>query len=162
MTYRNSFRGTFDDGWKVSNRPWARWTSTNAHIDQTHFLSCFCVDSSLHGLPPLTPTRPCHPHSLLVVQAGEHVDIIVFAPEGIQCDGELGSRGAGGFLGKVGLTLLLQGLLGCPQVLKLLCCFLAEQMGAESPNTVITALLRKPVSLRGRFCCGAKGEAALS
>jgi len=108
------------------------------------------------------PIRPCHPHSLLIVQAGEHIDIVVFAPEGIQCDRELGSRGAGGFLGKVGLTLLLQGILGCPQVLQFLCCFLAHQMGAESPDRVITVLLRKHVSLRDRFCCGAKGVLALS
>lgn len=86
------------------------------------------------------PFRPCHHHSLLIVEAGEHIDIAVFAPEGIQCDRELGSRGAGGFLGKVGLTLLLQSILGCPQVLKFLCRFLAHQMGAESPNTVITVV----------------------
>lgn len=116
----------------------------------------------MQGLPPLTPTSPCHCHSLLVVQAGEHIDIIVFAPEGIQRDRQLGSRGAGGFLGKVGLTLLLQSILGCPQVLEFLCCFLAQQMGAESPNTVITVLLRKRVSLRGGFCCGAKGAVPLS
>lgn len=84
-----------------------------------------------------TSFPPPH-HSLLVVQAGEHIDIVVFAPEGIQCDRELGSRGAGGFLGKVGLTLPLQGILGCPQVLKFLCCFLAHQMEAQSPNTAIT------------------------
>lgn len=90
------------------------------------------------------------------------MDIVVFAPEGIQCDRELRSRGAGGFLGKVGLTLLLQGILGCPQVLQFLCCFLAHQIEAQSPNTAITVLLWKCVSPRGRFGCGAQGVVPLS
>lgn len=121
-------------------------------------LSQGLVLTHLRGIsPPLIPSRPCHRHSLLVVQAGEHLDIAVLAPEGVQRDRQLGGRGAGGFLGKEGLTLLLQGILGCPQGLKFLCCFLAHQMGAESPNVVITGLLRKGASLRGGFCCGAKG-----
>lgn len=142
---------------EASQPPLAGWAAANAHTDRVHFLSRPCVDTSAWHLAPLIPSRPCHRHSLLVVQAGEHIDIAVLAPEGIQRDRQLGGRGAGGFLGKEGLTLLLQGILGCPQGLKFLCCFLAHQMGAESPNVVITGLLRKGASLRGGFCCGAKG-----
>lgn len=154
ITHKNSFRGAFDDGWEVSN---LCWTSTNTHIDK----SIFCHASVSAHLCKETSFPHPH-HSLLVVQAGEHVDIVVFAPEGIQRDRELGSRGAGGFLGKVGLTLLLQSILGCPQVLKFLCCFLAHQMEAQSPNTAITVLLWKCVSLRGGFSCGAQGVVPLS